>query len=334
VDGLRVISEAPTVESDTPELSYEQTVPRGLVHVRALSEVFITDSVQTGPDRYLLGVQLPRAHSMWSDRLLADHDPLVSVEVGRQAAFLVAHRYCGVPVGTKMFLERLDFRVHDLSAYADNRLSPPEGVVRAELLDRQEREGFLTVMEFRGELELGGRLAMEVSGRIQMLRRAEYEILRAQGRARKRLDGTANPLPEPRPAAPSEVGRADTRNMVIHPAGPRRFALIVDETHPAYFDHPHDHVTGSLLLEMYRQAAISAAHQAGTLPVPVAAVTGCRLRFLEFAELDALTECEVSVAGTSPSGVVEVHATLSQLGAQIADATIELTPPLRPALPS
>lgn len=325
MDGLRVIDE-PGVASHTPELSYEQTVPRGLVHVRALSEVFVTDSVQTGPDRFVLGAQLPRAHSTWSDRLLADHDPLVSVEVGRQAAFLIAHRYCGVPVGTKMFLERLDFRVRDLSAYTDNRLSPPEGVVRAELLDRQVRDGFLTVMEFRGELELGGRVAMEVSGRIQMLPRAEYEVLRAQGRARKRLDGTANPLPEPRPAAPSAVGRADARNMVIHPTGPGRFALIVDETHPAYFDHPHDHVTGSLLLEMYRQASIVAAHRAGALATPVAAVTGCRLRFLEFAELDALTECAVEVGAVSPSGTVEVHATLTQLGARIADATVELTP--------
>lgn len=328
MDGLQVINQVPTVELGSQELSYEQTVPRGLVHVRALSEVFITDSVRTGPDRYLLGVQLPRSHSMWSDRLLADHDPLVSVEVGRQAAFLIAHRYGGVPVGTKMFLERLDFRVRDLSAYQDNRLSPPEGVVRAELLNRQERDGFRTVMEFRGELELGGKVAMEVSGRIQLLQRAEYQVLRAQGRARKRLDGTANPLPHPRPAAPSEVGRADARNMVIHPAGPGRFALIVDESHPAYFDHPHDHVTGSLLLELYRQASISAAHRAGVLATPVAAVTGCRLRFFEFAELDALTECEVVVNGVSPTGVVEVHATLTQLGTQVADATIELTPPV------
>lgn len=75
------------------ELSHERTVARTLVHVRALSEVFISDSARDGEDSFVAGVQLPRTHGTWGDRGTAYHDPVITLEVGRQAVFLDLHHY-------------------------------------------------------------------------------------------------------------------------------------------------------------------------------------------------------------------------------------------------
>jgi hypothetical protein len=314
------------------ELSYDRTVPRAYVHVKALSEVFLTDSAQVGPDAFVLAAQLPRAHTLWSDRRLAHHDPVVTVEIGRQAAFLIAHQYCGVPVGTKVYLEYLNFEVKDLQAYQDDGLAPPEGVVHARLSDKVERDGFLAALEFHGELVIGKRTAMAVGGRFHMMPRQEYGVLRAQGRARKAL-GQNGPRPAARPVPAVSVGRHDERNVVLEEVlvsasihEKSRYALIVDESHPAYFDHPHDHVTGSLILEFYRQAAIATAYRTRAIPAPVATVTGCRVRFHEFAELDAPAECTAWVSDVSATGAVTLHLVLHQLGADIAEAQLDLLP--------
>jgi hypothetical protein len=175
-------------------------------------------------------------------------------------------------------------------------------------------------------------VAMAVGGRFHMLPRTEYGLLRAQGRARKAL-GHSGPRPPARPVPAASVGRHDERNVVleevlvsssIHERS--RYALIVDESHPAYFDHPHDHVTGSLILEFYRQAAIATACRTRAIPRPVATVTGCRVRFHEFAELDALTEASAWVSDVSASGVITMRLVLHQLGADIAEAQLDLLP--------
>jgi hypothetical protein len=331
--GLKLGNRTATPAPAPPALSYERTVPRGYVHVRALSEVFLTDSAQTGPDTYVLAAQLPRAHTLWSDRQLAHHDPVVTVEVGRQSAFLIAHQYCGVPVGTKVYLEWLRFQVKDLKAYHDDGVAPPEGIVHARLTDRQERDGFLSAMEFHGQLTIGERVAMEVGGRFHMMPREEYGLLRAHGRARKGLGKWPAQRPVPHPVAPAMTGRRDERNIVLEERmvsssidERSRYALIVDESHPAYFDHPHDHVTGSLILEMYRQAAIATAYRTRAMPAPLATVTGCQVRFSEFAELDAQSECSAWVSDVSADGVVTVRLVLHQLGADIADAELTLLP--------
>jgi hypothetical protein len=318
------------VGSDHTRLSYDQTVPKALVHVWAVAEVFITDSVRLGPNDFLLGVQLPRAHILWSDHGLPDHDPLITIEIVRQSAFLIVHHYFGVPIDSKMVLERVDIRIEDLVAFQDNRLSPPEGIVRAYVFDKQERDGMLSSVSIEAELTIGGHVAMRATGRMHMLPRAEYRLLRAHSRARKTFEGN-EPVADPQPVPALVVGRADERNVVIQdaaalPGEQFRYSLLVNESHPAYFDHPHDHITGSLIVETCRQAAVATAHRAGAMPSPVATVTGCHVTFVEFAEIDALAQCSASVTDVSGDGVVSVELKLHQLGGILAEARLELTP--------
>jgi A-factor biosynthesis hotdog domain len=86
---------SPTLESAW--LRFDRGVPRDLVHRRAVAEVLITDTIQVAEDEFLLGAQLPRAHSLWSDRRSSYHDPLLTIEICRQACLALPHRYYGVP---------------------------------------------------------------------------------------------------------------------------------------------------------------------------------------------------------------------------------------------
>jgi hypothetical protein len=311
------------------ELTYDRTVAKGLVHVWALSEVFIADSERLSDDEYVCSFQLPRTHCLWGDRRYDYHDPVVTLEIGRQTVFLVLHHYCEVPADWKFVLRRIDFGVVDLEAYADDRTAPPTGVSRVVMSNRVEKHGLLEAT-FEGDVRIGDAMAMEMSADISVLNPFNYRLLRAQGRGKKPL-ATAPPPGSPEERIDGEqVGHDDPRNVVLRHQveevdGTYRYGLIVDQHHPGFFDHPHDHVTGSLILELYRQAAIATASRAEGIDATRAAVTACSMTFEEFAELDALTECRAEVAGVTPGGGVAVDLALEQCGFTIAEAQLTVS---------
>lgn len=312
------------------ELSFEQTVPRDLAHRRALAEVFITDSARVNDDEFLVAMQTPRAHSLWSDRLFPYHDPLITVEAARQATFVGIHRYLAVPLGLPGSLQQIEFHVEDLESYRDREDAPLEAVFRAHVFDRQKRGDDLLAVSVAGELTIDNKHAMTLSGNVVIFPRRDYEVLRAHIRARKQsapaeLHGPLQPLD------PEQVGRRDCRNVVI--GEPSRvqagelehhYPLIVDEKHPIFFDHPQDHVPGPLILEAYRQAAITTAHRTGALSSPVAVVTGCRAAFVDYGEPEAPLECTASVRAVSNGGPVVVDVSVHQHAKQIASGRVEM----------
>jgi A-factor biosynthesis hotdog domain len=309
-------------------LDGERTAPRGLVHVRAFSEVFVGDHLDLGDGEYAAMLQITRSHQLWGDRRSPFHDPVVTLEVGRQTVFLVVHHYLGIPAGWKFVLNRIDFDVVDLEAYRDDRRLPPEGIATVRLLSRRDRHGLFEA-SFAGEARIGDRQAMEMSAEISVLSPYNYKLLRAYGRGSKPLR-TAAPPAGPGRLDTAAVGRFDPRNVVLaatvesDDGEELRFGLVADETHPSFFDHPHDHVTGSLILELFRQAAVVTANRLEALPPADLVVTSCAMRFREFAELDALTECTARVADSSLDGA-SIDLALWQAGARIAWATIGLT---------
>ena len=311
-----------------PRLRFDQTVPRALAHRRALAEVYVCDSAQVGDEEFVLALQVPRAHSLWFDRHGAHHDPFSVAEACRQGAFVVVHRYLRIPQGLPFSLQRVEFRVEDLGAYRDDGANPLEAICELRL-DETHREGeTLVALSFRGDLTIGATPAMTMSGALVFLPPDDYEVLRAHQRGRKSRAGAGARRPVP-PVEPALVGRRDERNVVIaepaedHLSGELRFPVVVDETHPFFFDHEQDHLPGPLIVEAYRQSAIFAARRAGRIGSPVATVVGCRASFSDFAELDADTECAAIVrVGEGPRVCVDIA--LLQLGKRIAEAKLEL----------
>ena len=76
--------------------------------------------------------------------------------------------------------------------------------------------------------------------------------------------------------------------------------------------------------ELCRQAGIATARRVEGL-APTTLVTGCSMRFEEFAELDSRTECRASVARVTAAGDVLVDVDLIQFGEQIARVQLRLS---------
>ena len=88
--------------------------------------MLIADTVQVADDDFLVGTQLPRAHSLWCDRGYPYHDPLISIEIARQACIAIPQRYYGVQSASQFISKRMSLRVVDLDAFRDDYASPPE----------------------------------------------------------------------------------------------------------------------------------------------------------------------------------------------------------------
>ncbi len=309
------------------ELRFDQTVPCGLAHRRALGEVFVADSNQVGDARYDLAIQIPRAHSLWFDRQARYHDPMSAAEAARQSAFVVVHRYMNVPQGAPFTLRALQLKVEDLGAYVDDERTPLEGVLHMRLTTGTGDPETVGSMSFAGELELDSRLAMTFNGDIVFLPRDDYAALRTFQRRRKSLPN--DPPPRVAPLEPHLVGRMDPRNVVIGtPAdrAPSSYPIVIDRRHPSFFDHSYDHVPGPLMVEACRQASTISAVRNGVLGSPIAAVTVCDASFTDFAEFEAIVECSVEQVEATPTGGAAAAVGVYQLGKQLAEGAIELHP--------
>lgn len=311
------------------ELTFEQTVPRRLVHRAALGEVYVTDSAQRGPDEFVVAVQIPRAHCVWFDRLAPYHDPLATAEAARQGVYVVVHRYVGIEQGKLFSLQGLRFCVADLEAYRDHGVAPLEGILTLRREDVEGQRQLVGGMTFSGELAIDGVVAMRMRGDLLVFPRDDYEALREFQREGQARDEREHPAAGP-PLDAEAVGRLDRRNSLLgQPTsatgaeGKLRFPLIVDTQHPAFFDHAYDHVPGPLIVEAYRQAALYAAHRHGALSSPVAALTACEATFTDFAELDARVEVEAELAERNG---LTVAVALRQFGKTISAGCVELQP--------
>jgi hypothetical protein len=316
----------------TPEnawLRFDRNVPRELVHRTALAEVLIADTLRVADDEFLIGTQLPRAHSLWSDRQHSHHDPLITVEICRQACLAIPQRYYNVGPDWQFVSKHIDFAVLDLDAFLDSEISPPEGILRARFSNRREHHGVLCGLTVGSELTIDGKSASTVDGDLMFFPKKAYEKLRAEQRRSKALSSTSRPIVA-RPIDPARVGRLLHRNVTIGEsavatttAGECRYTVIVAQRHPVFFDHPVDHVPGALVIEIYRQAAIATA-TSGTARAASAVVTRCDVQLSDFAEFEAPVECTASVMGKAVDGRVQIALALHQLESTIGEARVEL----------
>jgi hypothetical protein len=308
-------------------LSFEQTVPRSLVHRASLAEVYVADSLQTGDDEFTLAVQIPRSHCVWFDRHVPYHDPLATAEAARQGVYVIVHRHIGLPAGLSFSLQRLELSVEDLDGYRDSG-SPLQGLLTLRIVKQTRSGGTLGSMTLEGDIAVDGELLVRVGGDVVFLASDDFTALRAYQRRRNRPESAPPPAVGPALDA-AACGRLDRRNCVLgEPSADAgaRFPLIVDQQHPSFFDHGYDHAPGPLIVEAYRQAAIVSAHRAGALASPVCAVVGLSALFKDFAELDALIEVSAVVDERSNDGTVGVDIALQQFGRELSTGRVTLRP--------
>ncbi|MDI6105618.1 ScbA/BarX family gamma-butyrolactone biosynthesis protein [Actinoplanes sp. NEAU-A12] len=325
----------PTLNAKRPELSFNATIPRNLVHRASVCEVFLTDAVQVDADHFLCGGQLPRVHSFFSDQAGAPprYDSLLLMEVARQASILVAHRFLGVPLDHKFTFISGGISVVDPQALVFGAL-PGELTVDLRIVGERLRDGERVGVEVILDMAVAGAPAATARTAFMWMTPQQWDAFRARGRAKRGIIG-GDPLPLGPGADPAAVGRAAAQNVVIGPivAGDQDFLapVRVDLSHPCLFDHPLDHVPGMLVFEAFRQAAMASAGAHHGLAPANLVMSDCTADFVTFGEFEHPIMCHAEVGDVVDSAaaeaypVVPVRLEMRQQDQTIARATIELS---------
>ncbi|MEG3635399.1 ScbA/BarX family gamma-butyrolactone biosynthesis protein [Micromonospora palythoicola] len=308
VDALRLAEPDTATTRYPPELSYESTVPRRLVHRAAVSEVLLTSWHRIRGDSFLCGAQWPAAHRLYASTGNT-FDTLVLIETVRQAGILVAHEGYGIPRQSPFIMQRLQWRRE--SALLRESDNPHNSVVTVRVADARVRPGGVAAIRFEFEVHRGDRCLATATGWARCVTPAIYQRLRWG-------DRTPGPV-RPRileAVEPSAVGRVDPRDVVIAP--PDRgggMELRVPFDHPVFFDHPLDHVPGMMIYEAMRQAACLTAGQ------PLSMVGGTA-HFTHFIDIDQ--PCAVTAQLETNGEALEAAVQFTQHGRIAAAGSVTL----------
>ncbi len=313
-------------------LSYTRTVDRALTHRAAVSECFLTDARRTGERTFRVAAQPPRAHLYYSDHLrdgpaASSYDPLLVVEIFRQACILASHAYLSAPEDSSFVFDRGALEIVDADALRMGA-APAAVTVEGEFTDLRERAGRPcgALVEVRALFD--GRAAATMRLAYRWTPRRAMRQLRARARAGLALTPRrAHPLGNRQ--APANVGRELTANVVlgrVTVSGSEVVAqVVVDRTHPALFDHDVDHIPGAVIFETFRQTALTAARELWDLDAAPhrLALTGCDVAFLRFGEFELPTDCRARVAGDT-GGRPVIDLVLEQEGGVLGTARVTL----------
>ncbi|WP_405792593.1 AfsA-related hotdog domain-containing protein [Streptomyces sp. NBC_01506] len=242
-------------------------------------------------------------------------DPMLLLECCRQAETYAAHALFGVEQGVGFILRGLSVRTFPdahggqgpaadaPSATASTALSergvgagPASRLVMAcQVREPGQRRGAVSSLDYTFDVWAGaGRIARIVL-RVGYAAPRVYAALRARRRGGPPpTSRTAPPPVAGTPVEPSLAGRLRATDCVLldlatGPAAEVTAALRVPVENVSYFDHPHDHVPGMVLVEAARQLATAAVGVWDAAPGRPAGMTAVEAEFSQYAELDAPT---------------------------------------------
>ncbi|MEC3977389.1 AfsA-related hotdog domain-containing protein [Amycolatopsis sp. H20-H5] len=304
-------------------LSYEQTVPRGLVHRWSLSEVFLTDYHDTDSAGFACAAQLPLSHAYFRDQpdLHEWQDTLNVLEAGRQAVTYAAHINQGVPRDTTFMVTAWSLDFTDAAALACGE-RPGELRVDGAVTDRRERGGHVRLLAFSMGLVLDDKPLGTLTMDVGCTPTEQYHLLRRMQRGTEvpsAFTQSAEPFGEP--VLPADVGRVNPANTVLD--GVRSTVDVLTATlsprtfaNRSMYDHPYDHVPAMVLSEAARQCALLLSVE-GSHPHRVLRLDG---KFLKFAELDSPVTLTARATGETSA----YRMTAEQAGAEVAEVDVLL----------
>lgn len=307
---------------DTFDLSFEQTVPRSLVHKRSLENVLLTEVRAVADDRFVCAGRIPTAHRFFNDAGRAPHnDILFYTELGRQASLGVSHTFLGVSKEDVFIFEQSQAW---LTPVALSKGTPGIDSVVIEIkirdIERRKNNAVSRVVAehimFVGSDEVfrgTGAWTVQTAALFQRLRRM------SKNRPEAAADGRVHAV------------HAHRENVVITPPQPNDAAeefvtsLIVDETHPYFFDHPCDHVPGMLLLEGSAQLAKAATVRVAPSPARRLQVSAYDMNFVQFVETNSPITLSARVSANDAAA--GVHISISQQNVVCGTATLTVAFP-------
>lgn len=288
--------------TETAPLSFEQTVPRAWVHKRSLDNVLLTEIRAAGDDWFICAGRLTTAHGFFNDAGRTPHnDILFYTELGRQASLAVCHAFLGVGTEDVFIFEGSDATVTD-AAWTPAPPSADAAVIveiRIRELTRRKNNAVSRVVT-EHTMWIGAAQVFHGTGAFTIQPRALFERLRRTAATRPGSDAAA-------------VTCTSGGNITIstpredEATGTFTASLIVNHTHPYFFDHPCDHVPGMLLLEGCAQLALTAF--AESTGIEAAGIAGYEVTFSQFVETALPTTLTARVEAEVVCLVIAQHGT-------------------------
>lgn len=291
-------------------------VPRQLVHKTTAGHVLLTDAIRLAENRFLVAAMLPPDRGR---RHREGTDPMLVAEALRQAAYYIQHCFYGVPNSHQFILGEITLGLEDTAPLSAGPrwLSVNLSVTCTPTAKRTSRR-----LGLRLEVELS--VAGHVCGRGSLLSDAVVPGVYQAIRRRAAAPMITEPAPvSGRPLSPGTVGRHSPSDVLLIDDGTAgSWLLRVDQGNPEMFDHPVDHVPGMVLLEAFRQAALTAT---GSPAAGRTSLTGLRAEFAKFCELGMPARITVEPRPGHPvADRMLVRVAAEQAGAEVASGTIEL----------
>ena len=275
---MSLLSPDPVVE--TVRVRSEQETLRQLVHKRTSQNVLLTGISANGTDRFGCTGRLPDDHQFFNDAGRTPRkDILFYTELGRQASLAISHAFLGVSAEDVFIFEGSEARLTDAVWAPAFQFTPgPVSIDIAINEITRRRTNAVSRVVAEHTMSIGGEPVFRGTGAWTIQPAALFQRLRKTspiGSMRASLDDARQQM---------------ASNVVI--AAPPRGAdrtsfttsLIVDYTHPYFFDHPCDHIPGMLLLEGCAQLALAAFAEATSVSAARSAVSAYRMNFLQFVE--------------------------------------------------
>jgi hypothetical protein len=283
----------PVTASVRQQLAFVRPIPRHLVHRASVAEVYLTDAVAEGKDRFLVAAQWPRDHALYHPDGNGCVDPLLFVETIRQALVYLAHEFYEVPLTHRFVGRDMDFEITDPGLFKVGAVPLPI-VLEVAWAWVDHRPPQRCGMRIEAVLTVGDVPCGRGSLRVVAVDEKRYGLLRRRGGRPAGAAGTGGPAgvagagravrAERLPA--HRVGRLRAKDSVLKSVGrPGEWDLELDLGHAILFDHPTDHVPLMVLLEGFRQLGYLQTSEGGAA-VPHT-LTGVSMDCLAFAELDA-----------------------------------------------
>lgn len=305
------------------DLRYDRTVTPASIHRRHSGTVFLADVQPDGTGSFHASGRLPEGHEYYAAHTAEANrrlDPMLVLEVCRQAHLYLAHAFFDVPLGMHFILKWCELRI---APDAFRRL-PETGVgeltMTALEVSPQRSGARVRGLAPRFALTLGAEHIGEVALSMSFGTPAAYQTLRMRGRTEAPPSSEDVAAPDLSGlVVPEAVGRIDHADVLLadlrrDDRGDLSARLIVPVGHLGLFDHPLDHVPGSLLIEAARQLVTARSGDPRE-----AVMTSMNAKFHAFTELNA----PVRLVARADEAVV----TVIQNDVEVASVAVDTTVP-------
>lgn len=265
------------------EANYAQSVEKHLVHKAFNGEVFLIDSHRLDENTFEIAAFLPRSHIYYNDTQNSTrHDVSALLEVFRQCSIFVAHEFYGVALSSKFIFDSADFKVLHNEVLGNSPQSY-QSIIKITILQvkhkRGNNYGLLLDMRLFIDSKKYATKIMDMSWFAPKM----YERLRGEIANENYIPLDKNEM------SPKSLGRSTITNVVItqflQESQYFQTTIIPNQAHPAFFDHPLDHIPASLLIEALRQSSLLAIRDLYHLTPTDVYVSGIKIDFKAFCGL-------------------------------------------------